>query len=99
MLIFPAIDLFQGQAVRLFKGDYAQKTVYSDNPVEIAKDFLKKGAKQIHIVDLEGAKDGTTPNLELICKIKQQTGLFCEVGGGIRSLQTVELLCIDNAGI
>ena len=90
MLIFPAIDLFQGQAVRLFKGDYAQKTVYSDNPIEIAMDFASKGAKQIHIVDLEGAKDGTTPNLELICKIKQQTGLFCEVGGGIRNMQTVE---------
>ncbi len=90
MLIFPAIDLFEGQAVRLFKGDYAQKTVYSDNPVEIALDFAAKGAKQIHIVDLEGAKDGTTPNLELICKIKQQANLFCEVGGGIRNMQTVE---------
>lgn len=90
MLIFPAIDLFEGQAVRLYKGDYAQKTVYSDNPVEIALDFARKGAKQIHIVDLEGAKDGTTPNLELICKIKEQAGLFCEVGGGIRNMQTVE---------
>ena len=85
MLIFPAIDLFEGQAVRLFKGDYAQKTVYSDDPVSVALDFAKKGAKQIHIVDLEGAKDGTTPNLDLICKIKEQTGLFCEVGGGIHS--------------
>ena len=90
MLIFPAIDLLQGQAVRLYKGDYAQKTVYSDDPVSVAMNFKAAGAGQIHLVDLEGAKSGDTPNLELICRIKQETGLFCEVGGGIRSLQTME---------
>lgn len=97
MIIFPAIDLYEGQAVRLFKGDYAQKTVYSDNPIAVAKDFVRKGATHIHIVDLEGAKFGTTPNFDLICKIRSETGLFIEVGGGIRDEQTVEKYL--NAGI
>ena len=90
MLIFPAIDLLQGQAVRLYKGDYAQKTVYSDDPVSVAMNFKAAGAGQIHLVDLEGAKSGDTPNLELICRIKKETGLFCEVGGGIRNLRTMD---------
>ena len=90
MNIFPAIDLFEHKAVRLFKGDYAEMTVYSDNPVEIARDFEAKGAKYIHIVDLEGAKNGETPNFEVVKEIAQNTGLFCEIGGGIRSLDTVE---------
>ena len=89
MLIFPAIDLFGGKAVRLYKGDYAQMTVYSENPVSVAKDFAAAGATCIHLVDLEGAKSGDTPNLATICAIKEQTGLFCEVGGGIRSMDTV----------
>jgi len=90
MLIYPAIDLYEGEAVRLFKGDYAQKTVYSENPLEVALDFKNAGATHIHLVDLEGAKSGTTPNFNLICKIKDSVGLFCEVGGGIRSLDTVK---------
>ena len=90
MNIFPAIDLYEHKAVRLFKGDYAEMTVYSDNPVEIARDFEAKGAKYIHIVDLEGAKNGETPNFEVVKEIAQNTGLFCEIGGGIRSLDTVE---------
>ena len=90
MYIFPAIDLFEGKAVRLYKGDYAQMTVYSDNPVDVAKDFVACGAKHIHIVDLEGAKLGTTPNLETVCKIKEESGLFCEIGGGVRSMQVVD---------
>lgn len=90
MNIFPAIDLYERKAVRLFKGDYAEMTVYSDNPVEIARDFEAKGAKYIHIVDLEGAKNGETPNFEVVKEIAQNTGLFCEIGGGIRSLDTVE---------
>ena len=90
MLIFPAIDLYEGQAVRLFKGDYAQKTVYSDDPVSVALDFKKCGAGQVHIVDLEGAKFGSTPNFDLICRIKKESGLFCEVGGGVRDAGTVE---------
>ena len=90
MLIYPAIDLFEGKAVRLFKGDYAQMTVYSDNPPEIAETFASCGATHMHIVDLEGAKDGTTPNLETILEIKRRSGLFCEVGGGIRSMETID---------
>ena len=89
MLIFPAIDLLEGQAVRLLKGDYTQKTVYSDDPVQVAKDFKAQGATCIHIVDLEGAKDGTTPNLPIVCAIKEQTNLFCEIGGGIRSMDVI----------
>ena len=90
MLIYPAIDLFDCKAVRLFKGDYNQMTVYSENPPEIALDFKNSGATHIHIVDLEGAKEGTTPNLETVLKIKQTTGLFCEIGGGIRNMETID---------
>ena len=89
MLIYPAIDLFGGKAVRLFKGDYAQMTIYNDHPVEVAKDFVAKGATHIHLVDLEGAKAGTTPNFELVKAIKEKTGLFCEIGGGIRDMDTI----------
>ena len=97
MNIFPAIDLYEHKAVRLFKGDYAEMTVYSDNPVEIARDFEAKGEKFIHIVDLEGAKNGDTPNFDTVKEIAQNTGLFCEIGGGIRSLDTVEKYL--NAGL
>ena len=90
MLIYPAIDLMGGQAVRLLKGDYEKKTVYSQDPLSVALDLKKKGAEQIHIVDLDGAKSGETPNMETILKIKEKTGLFCEVGGGVRSMETVE---------
>ncbi len=89
MLIYPAIDLFEGKAVRLFKGDYAQMTVYNNDPAQVAADFKACGAQCIHMVDLEGAKSGTTPNLETVCRVKQQTGLFCQVGGGIRSMEVV----------
>ena len=90
MLIFPAIDLYEGEAVRLFKGDYAQKTVYSKEPVSVALDFKKKGASNIHLVDLEGAKTGETPNLSTVVAIKKGSGLFCEIGGGIRSMDTID---------
>ena len=90
MNIFPAIDLFEGKAVRLYKGDYSQMTVYSENPVEITMDFVSQGAKFLHIVDLEGAKSGTTPNLDTVIKLKRESGLFCEVGGGVRSMQVVD---------
>ena len=90
MIIYPAIDLYNGKAVRLFKGDYNQKTVYNENPLEVALDFEKKGATHIHMVDLEGAKLGTTPNLLTVCKIKNNTNLFLEIGGGIRSLDTID---------
>ncbi|MGN0710116.1 MAG: 1-(5-phosphoribosyl)-5-[(5-phosphoribosylamino)methylideneamino]imidazole-4-carboxamide isomerase [Anaerovoracaceae bacterium] len=90
MIILPAIDLFEKKAVRLFKGDYSQMTVYSENPVEIALDFQEKGAKYIHMVDLEGAKYGTTPNLGIVKQIADETGLFVEIGGGIRNMDTVD---------
>ena len=90
MLIYPAIDLYQGKAVRLYKGDYAQMTVYSDDPPAIAEDFAKSGASHMHIVDLEGATTGQTPNFETILEIKRRGGLFCEVGGGVRTMQTVD---------
>lgn len=89
MILFPAIDLYDGKAVRLFKGDYAQMTVYSHNPTQIARDFEAKGAKYVHLVDLEGAKDGTTPNLDIVKQIAGETSLFTEIGGGIRSMETV----------
>lgn len=90
MYIFPAIDLYEGKAVRLYKGDYAQMTVYSENPVAVARDFEAQGAKFLHLVDLEGAKSGTTPNLETVKAIVANTDLFTEVGGGIRSMETIE---------
>lgn len=90
MKIFPAIDLYAQKAVRLYKGDYAQMTVYSDDPVSIALDFEKKGATCIHVVDLEGAKNGTPAHLDIIEQIAKKTNLFIEVGGGIRTMQTVD---------
>ena len=90
MYIFPAIDLYDEKAVRLLKGDYNNMTVYSDNPVEIARDFENQGAKFIHIVDLEGAKDGTTPNIDVVKDIVSNCNLFAEIGGGIRSMETVD---------
>lgn len=89
MLILPAIDLYEGKAVRLYKGDYDRMTVYSENPTEVALDFKEKGAQWIHLVDLEGAKSGDTPNFETVCAIKKSSGLCCEIGGGIRSLAVI----------
>lgn len=90
MNIFPAIDLFAGQAVRLFKGDYNQMTVYSSNPASVAKDFFDKGARFIHLVDLEGAKNGLTPNIDTVKSIVDTANLFTEIGGGIRSMDTID---------
>ena len=90
MNIFPAIDIIGGKAVRLERGDYAKMTVYSDSPVDVAKSFEAAGAKFLHVVDLEGAKDGTTPNLDVIVKIISETSLKVEVGGGIRSREVLE---------
>ena len=90
MYIYPAIDLYGGKAVRLFKGEYSQMTVYSDNPVGVARDFAAAGASRIHLVDLEGAKTGKPANLSVIADIVKATGLFAEVGGGIRDMKTVE---------
>ena len=90
MKLYPAIDLYDGKAVRLYKGEYQQMTVYNENPLAVALDFQKAGATCIHLVDLEGAKYGTTPNIGVIAKILEQTDLFVEVGGGIRTLETVD---------
>ena len=89
MIIYPAIDLYGGKAVRLYKGDYEQMTVYSENPVSVAEDFKAQGAERVHLVDLEGAKSGTTPNLETVRRLVSSSDLSAEIGGGIRSLDTV----------
>lgn len=88
MIILPAIDLYDKKAVRLYQGDYRQMTVYSENPPEIAADFQAAGAEWIHMVDLEGAKNGTTPNFPIVAKVAE-TGLHVEIGGGIRSEETI----------
>lgn len=90
MYIYPAIDLYGGKAVRLFQGDYAKMTVYREDPCDAAREFAAAGASHIHLVDLEGAKTGRPENLAVIERIVQSTGLFAEVGGGIRSMETVE---------
>ena len=90
MIILPAIDLYEKKAVRLYKGDYANMTVYSDDPLSVAKDFEAAGAEWIHTVDLEGARDGTTPNLDVVAAIAKETSLKVEIGGGIRNIETVE---------
>ena len=89
MTILPAIDLYEGKAVRLYQGDYAQKTVYSAHPALVAADFAAAGAEWVHMVDLEGARWGTTPNLEIVRTVAASSGLHVEVGGGIRSMETV----------
>ena len=89
MLIFPAIDMFQGKAVRLFKGDYQNMTVYSENPLAVAEDFAAQGAEWIHMVDLEGARDGGMPNLHIVSRIYKATGLSIELGGGIRDMDAI----------
>ena len=90
MKIYPAIDLRGGQVVRLFQGDYDQMTVYGKDPAGQAKAFAQAGAKFLHVVDLDGAKDGTLANFASIQAIAQQTGLYIEVGGGIRTEERIE---------
>lgn len=90
MKIFPAIDLIDGCAVRLLRGDYNQKTVYSNNPVDVAKSFVNAGAEYIHIVDLDGARDGSNANIEVVRNVVKESGLKAEIGGGIRSMEAVE---------
>jgi len=89
MELFPAIDLLGGKVVRLTRGDYNLVDVYGDNPVEVAKAFKEKGAKNLHIVDLDGARDGSTANFAVIEAIAKTGGLFIEAGGGIRSVERV----------
>ena len=89
MYILPAIDLYDGKAVRLYKGDYENMTVYSDDPLSVARDFQAAGAEYIHMVDLEGAKDGTCPNFNVVASVAANTSLKVEIGGGIRSEETI----------
>lgn len=98
MILIPAIDLKDGQAVRLYKGDYDQKTVYSSSPADIALKFEEMGADYLHVVDLDGAKNGTTTNLETIKKIRSVLNIPMELGGGIRDLETVDLY-LNEVGI
>lgn len=90
MIILPAIDLLGRKAVRLLKGDYNQVTVYSDSPLEVAEKFKSLGATHIHMVDLDGAKYGTAPNMDIVAEVAEKTGHFIEIGGGIRSMETVK---------
>ena len=90
MILFPAIDILSRKAVRLYKGDYNQVTVYSDKPWEYAEDFVRRGCSAIHIVDLDGARSGETINIETVKKISEVKGLYSEIGGGIRNMETVE---------
>ncbi len=90
MKIFPAIDLLGGKAVRLTKGDYDKSTVYSDDPAKVAQGFYDDGARYLHIVDLDGAKSGQTDNFDTVSRIINATGMYCEIGGGIRDLERIE---------
>lgn len=90
MKIFPAIDLKDGKAVRLFQGDYDKMTVYSENPVDVAKEFKAKGAEYLHLVDLDGAKDGRLMNFDTIKEIVEHADMFVEVGGGIRDEERIK---------
>lgn len=89
MLVIPAIDLMDSSVVRLFKGDYNQKKVYSKNPIEVVEGFARSGATHLHVVDLDGAKEGSTTNFSIISRIVQTTKLITQVGGGIRSLDAI----------
>ncbi len=90
MKIFPAIDLYDGKAVRLYKGDFSQMTVYNENAAQVALKFRSAGAKYMHLVDLEGAKQGSPANADVIKDIRMAFGGFVELGGGIRNMETVE---------
>lgn len=90
MILYPAIDVFSGQAVRLRQGHYNEMTVYDSDPLSLALRMKDEGTTHLHVVDLEGARSGSTPNLKLIEAIAKETGLFVELGGGIRNRETVQ---------
>ena len=90
MIIFPAIDLYEGKAVRLLRGDYAQMTVYSNDPAAVSRDFKLSGAAAVHVVDLEGARDGRPANFDVIKRIADESGLEVQTGGGIRTADVIE---------
>ena len=90
MHIFPATDIYDGKVVRLYKGDYNQMTVYNDNPLEVAQGFKSAGAEYLHVVDLEGAKNGTTPNINVVKDLVENSGLKVEIGGGVRNQDVIQ---------
>ncbi|MFN0117616.1 MAG: 1-(5-phosphoribosyl)-5-[(5-phosphoribosylamino)methylideneamino]imidazole-4-carboxamide isomerase [Elusimicrobiota bacterium] len=92
MLIIPAIDLRQGKCVRLRHGEVAQETIYSNDPVEMAKKWVAQGAKRLHVIDLDGAFTGVPQNLDWVVKIKNETGVQIQMGGGLRTMETIELV-------
>lgn len=92
MIVLPAIDILGGRAVRLHKGDYGDSTVYRDDPIEAAALWVEGGAEILHVVDLDGARDGLPVNLEPIAAIASELGVPVQAGGGVRSLDTVERL-------
>ena len=96
MILLPAIDLYEGKVVRLTRGDYGNMTVYRDDPAAQAAEFQAAGAAWLHTVDLEGARDGGTPNFEVIRQICRSTGLKVEIGGGIRSLDTIARYLVER---
>ncbi len=97
MIVFPAIDILGGRAVRLAQGDYDRVTVYNEDPVAQAREFLDAGAEWIHVVDLDGARDGVPGNIEVVERIARETGARIEVGGGVRSLETLGRLAEAGA--
>ena len=97
MIIFPAVDLLGGRAVRLYQGDYTQSTVYQQDPMQAVWAFKQAGATHLHLVDLDGARTGQPTNHALIARIAQESGLFVQVGGGIRTMQTAQALL--DAGV
>jgi phosphoribosylformimino-5-aminoimidazole carboxamide ribotide isomerase len=97
MIVFPAIDLLGGRAVRLAQGDYDRVTVYNEDPVAQAREFLSQGAEWIHVVDLDGARDGVPGNIAVVERIVAEVGLPVQTGGGIRTLETMQRLA--DAGV
>ncbi len=97
MIIYPAIDLYQGQAVRLFQGDYDQMTVHDPDPAAAAQRMKAQGATHLHVVDLEGAKAGKPVHTALIARIAKETGLFIQAGGGIRTMEDISGLLAAGA--
>lgn len=97
MIIFPAIDIYEGKVVRLLKGDYSKMTIYSENVAEKAREIEAEGGEWVHLVDLEGAREGTSPNFRYVEEICKKTKLKVEIGGGIRTDETVEKYI--NAGV
>jgi phosphoribosylformimino-5-aminoimidazole carboxamide ribotide isomerase len=96
MKIFPAIDIKDGQAVRLIQGDYDRQTVYSSSPVDVARDFQQKGALYLHTVDLDGAKDGSLSNFDTVREIAKKTEMFIEIGGGIRDEERIRKYLLNG---